>query len=301
MKLLIFGGNGFVGGVIAKQARAQFATAIVSSTTNHQSFSEFQHFSANIANYSEVAQVFSSFRPQAVINAAAISDIDRSETNQELAYQVNVIGAKNIAQLCAQYQAKYLFFSSDAVFKGERALYSEEDQPEPVNYYGLTKYQAEQAVMAANPLAIVLRVSLVLGFPVAGGNSFLVKMKKSLLAQQEIICAEDEVRTPIDVLTLADAALELVTSNFSGIIHVAATQSLNRFDLAKKIAAHLKLNDHNIKANKAQANNNPNQSKAPRHKNGIIAVNKARSQLKVKMLDIDQTISKALGSENYFN
>ena len=124
-------------------------------------------------------------QPDAVVNVAAIADIDFVEREQDLAHQVNVTGARNIADSCARRGIRYVFFSSDAVFDGEGGPYREEDAPNPVNYYGKTKLEAEQAVLTAHPAAAVIRISLVLGYPVTSGNSFFASLESKLAAGQD--------------------------------------------------------------------------------------------------------------------
>jgi dTDP-4-dehydrorhamnose reductase len=228
--------------------------------------------------------------PDAVVNVAAIADIDLAEQKKELAYKVNVDGARFVAQCCAARKAPYVFFSSDAVFDGERDGYGEEDVPRPVNYYGRTKLEAEQAVLGVYPSAAVIRISLVLGFPLASGNSFLAALYAKLKEGKTISAPTFEVRTPVDVSTLSECVLELCANGFAGIMHIGATDSISRYDLTRILARRMGCDEQRI-----SPQNQPevNPARAPRHKNGIIRIDKARRILKTRLLSTEAGIERA--------
>lgn len=295
-KLLIVGGNGFVGGTVAKLSRTSFET-VVAGRTQAPGFEEFIFYPIDITRADEVRAALEAIRPDAVVNAAAMSGIDHSETHKNLAYGINVEGARNVAQASFALGCRHLFISTDAVFDGKREAYCEEDQPSPVNYYGQTKWEAEKAVLGAHPRSAVLRISLVLGFPVGAGNSFLSMLKSSLAGGKALSCPVDEVRTPIDVLTLAESILEVVQSDFEGILHVGATQSIDRYTLTRKASALLGYGE-STELCKPASGEAP--GRAPRHKNGILNVTRARATLKTGMLGIDETLRRAIESENFF-
>ena len=179
-RVLVIGGNGFVGGWLLRIG-AQHGYACASLDLNHtDDFSDAVYYQGDITSQSDVRSVFLDFKPDLAINVAAVADIDKAETNRELAYRINVTGAKLCAQAAKDFQCKYVWFSSDAVFSGEDSGgYQEESPLAPVNYYGETKRLGEQAVLQANPGAVILRISLVLGFPVCQGNAFLAGLEKS--------------------------------------------------------------------------------------------------------------------------
>jgi len=296
-RLLIFGGSGFVGGTVAKLAASRFDIAIAGNTPK-AGFEEFTFLKADITDARQVAEAFESFRPEIVINAAAMSNIDKAENAKDLTHQINVNGAANLARASVACGAKYIFISSDAVFNGEGREYTEESLTAPVNYYGQTKAMAERAVLVENPGAVVVRVSLVLGFPVNGGNSFLATVRENLAKGAAVPCVAEEVRTPVDVLTLSESLLELAESKHSGILHVCSTGHINRYELTRR-AARMMGFDETLVQLKAAGPLAP--GKAPRHKHGILSCAKAQAQLKTPMLNIEQTLQRALESENFFN
>ena len=323
-RLLIFGGYGFVGGVIAKTAASTGWDVIIAGRNKKPGLMDTEFISLDITDRQKVTDAFRKVKPDAVVNVAAVSNIDLAEREKKLAWSINVDGARNIAEACKISKTHLVFFSSDAVFSGQDSVYSEKDRPEPVNYYGYTKAEAEKAVFEAWPESVVLRISLVLGFPVAGGNfilrspegmpklttetgsdaavstragkttengSFIAGLEKKLSESVEIQCPEDEYRTPVDVHTLAQAVLEMLTIDFSGLLHIGSTGSINRYELTKK-AAELMGFDTKLVTKILPDTDDPN--RAPRHKNGILDVTKAVSLLQTKMLTVNETIEKAI-------
>lgn len=291
--IVLFGGGGFVGGNIANIALRRGWKVVVADSSFRPGLGEIEWRSVDIADKKEVHGLLAAVQADAVVNVAAIADIDRAERERELAWEVNVEGAKNIAEACASLGAKYIFFSSDAVFDGLRSAYTEEDGPSPLNYYGLTKAEAEKAVLAADPRAVVLRISLVLGFPVTGGNSFCAGMAAKLSSGAELPCPVDEIRTPIDVLTLSESVLELAENGFVGLVHLGSTESISRYELTRRLAALLGY-DERLVIERVPGRDEA--SRAKRHKNGIISVDKARRVLKTPMPGMDETIARALGT-----
>lgn len=290
MKVLIFGGNGFVGGRLLVAGQRLGYDCAIADVAESCNVPNVNYFRCDITNQENVDQLFAAYRPTLAVNVAALADIDRAEKEQEVAYAINVTGAGNCAKSATKYGCKYVWFSSDAVFSGNnRAGYEEQSPLAPVNYYGETKLLGEAAVAVSNPHAIILRISLVLGFPVHTGNSFLAGLAAALEAGKQVNATTREVRTPIDVLTLCDAIYELAALDYSGGIHLGSTGSINRFELTKLAAKQLCGSDaavHPVFETDA--------ARAPRHEHGIISVKHAQSILKkTSLCDVRETIVRA--------
>src|SRR4029077_560131 len=117
---------------------------------------------------------------------------------------------RQVSDLCRETGARLVFCSTDTIFDGEHAPYAEEDPPGPVNLYAETKVEAERIVQGLGTRAVIARLSLVVGLPVLGaGNSFLARMVATLKDGRSVGMTEREVRTPVDVITVGRALLEL--------------------------------------------------------------------------------------------
>ncbi len=290
-RLLIFGGGGFVGGNLAAVAVGQGWEVHVADETPRKEVPGASWQALNVTRAAEVRRLVAELKPAVSIYLAAVADIDRAEREQELAWAVNVEGARTAASACAELGAACLYMSSDAVFAGTAEVYGEADPPAPVNFYGRTKAEGEQAVRAAYPRASVVRISLALGFPVTAGNSFLAALEVKLRQGRQIMCPADELRTPIDVFTLASCLLELAEKGFAGIVHLGSTDSIDRLALTRRAAVLMGYPQARIAAQPA----GPEPSgRAPRHKRGVISVAKARGLLSTPLLTAEQSIRRAI-------
>jgi dTDP-4-dehydrorhamnose reductase len=290
-RLLIFGGSGFVGGVLALSALQKGWQVLVADLVFHPGLGAAGWERLDLMDPDAVDRIIAGFQPDAVINLAALADIDRAERERELAWKINVDGARFVAESCRRQAARLVFLSSDAVFDGLGGPYREQDTPAPLNYYGATKMEAEKAVTQAHPEVVVARISLVLGFPVTAGNSFLASLEQKLAAAEQIVCPVDEVRTPIDVHTLCACLLELAQGSFSGILHLGGMQWINRCDLSRAAAEKLGYPSTRI-IQHAEASGLA--GRAVRHKHGMLDVSLARSLLNTPLLDFEATLERAL-------
>jgi len=235
--------------------------------------------------------LFAELKPAAVIHTAALADIDFCQAHPETARAVNVDLTRTLADLCRDTGAKLVFCSTDTIFDGERAPYDEIARAGPINFYAETKVEAEQIVTGLGAQAVIARLSLVVGLPVLGaGNSFLARMIATLKVGQPVAATEREVRTPVDVVTVGRALLELAAGNHAGIIHLAGRDRLNRFQIAQKIAAHFGFPKERIVAQAVA--HWPGRAARPRDVSLENA--KACTQLKTPMRTLDDGLSLIL-------
>ncbi|MGE5557463.1 MAG: SDR family oxidoreductase [Bacillota bacterium] len=291
-KILILGGGGFIGGYLNRFFTANGWDVFIAEAYENSGPS---WFTVDITDRAAVNRMVRDLKPDALVNTAAISDIDLAEREKELARRINVEGAEYAAEACAASRARHIFFSSDAVFDGEKGGYREEDLPAPVNFYGRTKMEAEKVVLAACPSAAVIRISLILGYsPEGRRKNFLDVISGKLKSGEEILCPVEEVRTPLDVYTLAECILELAANRFQGIMHLGATSAASRFDLARRIAENSGYPADSIRR---QVRDSEGGNRAPRHKNGVLDVAKARRILYTPLPSAEEAVRRALKEE----
>jgi dTDP-4-dehydrorhamnose reductase len=290
-RIVLFGGGGFIGGHLALAALKQGWEVVIVDPVERPGVPGAQWRNLDITDRGAVRSLFQELKPAAAVDLAAVADIDRAEKERELAWGVNVEAARTIAACSAEAGSWFLYFSSEAIFDGEKPPYREEDPPNPVNYYGKTKMEGEKAVLAACPRAGIIRISLALGFPVTGGNSYFAGLEANLKAGKDVTQPSDEIRTPVDVYTLTSCIMELAAMEFSGVIHIGSTDSLDRAALSRKAAGLMGYPETRIIAAVSGA---PLPGRAPRHKNGIISVGKARALLKTPLLNVEETLRRAI-------
>ncbi|HUX13316.1 MAG TPA: SDR family oxidoreductase [Spirochaetia bacterium] len=239
-RLLLTGAAGFVGGNIIREAGAAWEIHGVDRVAVEGGPAHVSWHNVDLLDANAVRELFATVRPSAVVHTAAMSDIDYCEANPETALRINVGVTELLVDLCREFDSKIVYFSSDSVFDGERGLYREDETPIPVNEYGRTKVQAEHVVMNRSPNWVIVRPSLVMGLPVGDiGNSFLWRMIGDLKKGEQVAFPESEIRSPVDVITLSRAVLELAERTICGHFHLSGNDGMTRFEMARRICEKL--------------------------------------------------------------
>jgi len=290
-KLLVTGAHGFVAGSVLSQAGPDWQVHAVSRGAAQAGRDNWQWHSCDPLAPGELARLFREVGPQAVIHTAAIADIDVCQAQPELARAVNIEYTRALATLCAETGARLVFCSTDTVFDGEHAPYSEDAPPGPVNFYAATKVEAEQLVSGLGAQGAIARLSLVVGLPVLGaGNSFLAKTIASLKQGRTVAFSGYEVRTPVDVITLGRALLELAAGSQRGIFHLAGLSRVSRFEMAQSIARRFGFPQDLIKDQGPVTT----PGRAPRPRDVSLDNRKTRAQLKTPLRTLDEGLSLIL-------
>ncbi len=194
----------------------------------------------DVANYDAIAKTMDALEPSVVINAAAFTNVDLAETERELARTINHVGPAMLAQSCRRRQVPLIHISTDYVFDGtKRGPYSEEDRANPLNYYGVTKYEGEQEALATHKRALIVRTSRV--FSEYGGN-FLGRVMERVCAGTDLSIVADEFGCPTYAGDLAEALIRLASqvtygwnTSYNAIFHAAGASSCSWYDFADRV------------------------------------------------------------------
>jgi dTDP-4-dehydrorhamnose reductase len=293
-RILITGAHGFVGSNVIGQAAPDCELHALSRQPGPPPRENLHWHVVNLADAEQLRRVFQSVQPDAVIHTAAMANIDYCETHRQLAREINVVVTQTLVDLCAAGGAKLVFCSTDAVFDGEHPPYRESDKPLPVNFYSETKVESEKLVSQLGANGVIARLSLVVGLPTLGrGNSFVAGLIPALKAGHKVTFPTNEIRTPIDVITVARALNELATSTHSGKFHLAGNDSLSRFEMAQRVATHLGFPSHQVVA--TDSSDMPD--RAPRPRDVSLDNRKARAELKTPMRSFSEGLALASQSE----
>jgi dTDP-4-dehydrorhamnose reductase len=235
-----------------------------------------------------IHDVFENIKPDVVIHAGAMSKPDECETNQMLAYLVNVEGTVQLLINSADVKSFFIYLSTDFVFDGEKGMYREDDIPNPVNYYGRTKLEAEEAVKEYEFDWAIVRTVLVYGKNHSGHNNILKIVKEKLEKGEEYNVVDDQVRTPTYVEDLAKGIVSIVEKKAAGIFHLSGKDILTPYQMAIKTSEHLQLDNSIIKRVTAASFNQP----ARRPLKTGFAIDKARKELGYEPLTFDEGLRK---------
>lgn len=242
MKVLITGGSGLLGSKLAE----------VLIRSNYHVYTGFlkhiptlgEKVRVDITDNDSVDQVFDKIRPDVVVHAAALTNVDKCELDQELAYRTNVLGTRNIVRNSKKYSAFLVYVSTDYVFDGKKGLYSEGDEPNPINYYGYTKLLGEQEVKENLDEFCIVRPSVIFGAITATGKTnFVLWVIDRLSKHEKIKIVTDQWVSPTLNTNLAYMINEIIERKLSGLLHLSGATRINRFDFVKLIAKIFDLND----------------------------------------------------------
>jgi dTDP-4-dehydrorhamnose reductase len=179
-----------------------------------------------------VERTWESIKPRAVIHCAALSRTKDCEQDPEQARLINVEVTAHLAQL--SQDIPFIFLSSGEVFDGKTGWYSESDEPNPINVYGQTKLEAEQAVLQ-NPGHTVVRIVLTAGTSQEGDRSFVEDMCRTAKAVKDVILYADEFRCPLPAGVIARVIWELVDRKQPGLYHLGGSERLSRWEIGETL------------------------------------------------------------------
>ena len=204
-----------------------------------------------------VSSLFDNYKPDFIINTAGFTNVDLSETNRSLASKVNVNIVKNILKFMPN-SSKIIHISSDYIFNGLDAPYTENDQPNPLNYYGQTKLEAENLIRGSRKKYIIIRTGNLFSQFLNLKSNRLSWIINNLSNNKSIYAAEDMISKPTNTCTIPNLILSLLPIGDNLIINYTGQNSLSIYDFANMVAktfnfnANLinkcKVNDLNFKA-----------------------------------------------------
>ena len=278
--LLVTGASGLLGSKTVSCAKRNFTVIATHSTKPLHSKS----LKLNVTNVEEVLTIFQKFKPNMVVHAASETNVDKCEVEKEHAWKVNVEGVKNIAFACNKVGAKLVYISTDYVFDGLKGNYSEEDKPNPINYYGVTKFEGEKKVIQHCPDHVILRTSVLYGWHPWKQN-FVTWVINQLKQNKEIAVVQDHFNTPTLADNLAEMSIEALQKDLHGVYHASGSERINRYDFAVQIAKTFNLDASLIKPIKMSQLAS---WVAKRPKDSSLNTDKIQKQLKTKPLNIIQ-------------
>ena len=280
--ILVTGASGLLGASVVSQAQ-QRGCDVIGLYHRHPVFMQGAEFlAADLTDESETRRIFRELRPSNVIHCAAAADVDWCEEHPDEAYRLNVIATTAIAEITARSNARLLYVSTDSVFDGERGHYSETDTPAPLNVYAKTKLQGEREVARLNSAAIIARVSLY-GWNAQSKDSLAEWVLKRLTLRESIPGFSDVFFCPTLANDVAEVLLELTDQNLFGIYHVVGSESISKYEFAKRVAARFGFDPEQVFATRmADA-----RLKAQRPRDTSLDIRKICSALGHSMPDVD--------------
>jgi len=291
-KLLVIGSTGLVGSKLAVMAASHGFEAYNTQNTRESTFPNSAQL--DITDRDATLRLVSEIQPKVIVNTAALTNVDYCETHKEEAEKVNVGGARILAEAAGENDSRLIQISTDSVFDGRYGHYTESDTPHPLNYYAITKLEAEKIVSQLSSYAIA-RPSVVHGWHsqvigAASGSTKLMNFAMFVLDKlknnETVKAIRDQYNSPTLADNLSDALLRLARSPENGIFHTAGRSCLSRYEFAIKLTHIFGYPPKLVQP--VFASEFPQQAERP--KNCCLRVEKAEKALGMLFLTADESI-----------
>jgi dTDP-4-dehydrorhamnose reductase len=221
MKLLVTGGTGQLGRALTRLGSNQFEIVALGSSE------------LDVSNYKAVRVVTSEIRPDLVVHAGAMTDVDGCERDVASAYRINGLGSQNVAAVTAADGIPIVYISTNFVFNGESDRpYTEFDIPDPISVYGASKLAGERAVQSLNPQHYIVRTAMVYD---ESGRNFVNSMLRLTSKLPKLTVVNDQFGNPTYAGDLAAGLIQLIEEPAYGIYHLTNTGTASWFEWARKV------------------------------------------------------------------
>ena len=285
MKLLVLGGSGLIGHAIVKKSKNEFdvLTTYYRNSVAVDNVNSFECYFPN--DLDKLEEVVKKEKPDVIVNTIGYSNIDFCESNKNNTEMLHVETTERICNICESNDSKQIFLSSDYVFDGEKGDYSENDIPNPVNFYGLSKLKAEQLILKS-PINTVIRTSVIYDWDYRA--RFFNSVIKNLQNNQEFKATTDVYNSVTLLDNLVESIFKVIKLDQNGIFHVADSTCMNRYEFAKIIAKKFQLDEKLIKTVSVQ---DDSKNIAKRPKNACLNNSKAKKELGLNFGTIEEGVN----------
>lgn len=285
-RILIIGSNGMLGQRLTEHFSESNQFELLAASAEEESFIKGVEYKAlDMTHKNKVKDLILDFFPDFIINAAAYTNVDKSESEKEIAWKINVNGVENIALYSWTIDAHLIHLSTDYIFDGKSGPYTEDDKPFPINYYGRTKLAAENSIRTSGVRFTIIRSNVLYG-PVKFGRPDYVRwVIDSIKTGKEIRIVTDQYNNPTYIDDICSAINKVIEYKKEGIFNIGGFEVISRYQFTLRIADYFSLDKSLIKPILTEELNQP--ASRPL-KSGLINL-KAETQLGYKPISIEET------------
>ena len=240
-RILITGSNGLLGQKLVKLLLSKSKCEIYALSRGENRMKKregYTYYNIDITQKEKLKLLLSKIQPHYIVNTAAMTNVDACELQHAECDLINVETVAVLATICNENNIHLIHISTDFVFDGQKkGYYTEEDTPNPISYYGLSKLRSEEIILSADIKHTILRTVLVYGTVDRNDRSNIVLwVKKSLEDKKQINVVTDQFRMPTYADDLAEACLLSIEKRAVGIYNVSSNELLSIHDIALEIA-----------------------------------------------------------------
>jgi len=241
-KILITGSNGLLGQKLVKLflIKNDYEIHAVSRGENRLIGSQgYTYYNMDITDKDKLEGLIHKKQPHYIIHTAAMTNVDACELNRDKCDLINVDAVATLVEICQKNDIHLIHLSTDFIFDGEKGdYYKEEDKPNPVNYYGLSKLRSEEIILKADIKYTILRTILVYGLVDRNDRSnIMLWVKNSIEDKKQINVVTDQFRMPTLADDLAEACWLAIEIDATGIYNVSSKELLSIYDIAIEVAS----------------------------------------------------------------
>jgi dTDP-4-dehydrorhamnose reductase len=239
-KILLTGSNGLLGQKLVELVAKNPDYELIATSRGENRLNNktgYTYHPLDITDKADVDMVIDKFKPDFVINSAAMTNVDQCETMKDECWQLNVRAVEYVVEACMRHNTFLLHVSTDFIFDGENGPYDEEATPKPISYYGSSKLAAERMVTKSKLRWSIARTILVFGIADDMSRTNIVLwVKKSLEDKKTIQVVNDQWRTPTLAEDLAMGCFLIIQKEAEGIYNIGGKDFLSPYQMAIKTA-----------------------------------------------------------------
>lgn len=279
MKILVTGANGLLGQKLVAKLVDQPHHQLLATgrgVWRGENIPGLRYQSLDIEDRQAVFDLLQKEQPNTIIHAAAMTQVDLCETEQEACQRANVDAVQHICDACQKLGIYLVHVSTDFIFDGEGGPYDEAAQPEPISVYGRSKWEGEKVVMQLEQPWCIIRTALVYGLTHRMSRSNIVLWAhQSLKEKKEIRVVDDQFRSPTLAEDLADACIAAAQRQPCGVFHISGPEIMSVYDMVQRIAAFFELSTETLSRTDSSSLN----QRAKRPPSTGLVIAKARKEL----------------------
>jgi dTDP-4-dehydrorhamnose reductase len=286
-RILVIGANGMLGQRVINFYSKQENVELLGSSVEPEAFYKNAAYTCcDLSKRESVKKIVYDFYPDFIINAAAYTNVDKSEVEREIAWKTNVKGVEYIAEACRVVDSHFIHLSTDYIFDGTKGPYNETATPCPLGYYGRTKLASENALKISGSIYTILRTNVLYG-NAESRPDFVRWLVNTVRKGEKVRIVTDQVNNPTYLDDLVQAISKVIEFNKQGIYNIGGKEFLSRYDFSLKIADYFNLDKTLIIPIKTSELNQPAQRPL---KSGLIIL-KAETELDYKPLSVVESFA----------
>jgi len=236
-RILVTGSNGMLG-----QRTVQFYSTkenielLATSVEENSVVDSVEYISSDIKNRDDIKKVIHDYCPDFIIHTAAFTNVDLSEKLREDAWKINVKGVEYIAEAARAIDAHIIHISTDYIFDGKDGPYIENAIPNPIGYYGRTKFASENALRISGTFFTILRTNVLYGIAPNSRPDFVRWVINSLSKKENIRIVKDQINNPTFIDDLVQGINKIIEFKKTGTYNIGGKEFLSRYDFTVRIA-----------------------------------------------------------------